>query len=191
MPPLSHLFLESSYNFSQGRAVTGNPDLDAERTRAFEAGTRYMVADRTELSLAMYYKDITGLVSTEKHLEGAYYFFENDDSHGMARGFEVTVTRGQGGTLSGYLTYSMGIAKGRFSTAFAPYNYGLEGVALSPKRQLLTGTTSHRRRIPGDAGFQGDGPYRSFRPSRTPPRLTWNYGSGSLPPSLKAKSLST
>lgn len=189
MPPLSHLFLESSYNFSQGRAVTGNPDLDAERTRAFEAGTRYMVADRTELSLAMYYKDITGLVSTEKHLEGAYYFFENDDSHGMARGFEVTVTRGQGGTLSGYLTYSMGIAKGRFSTAFDPYNYGLEGVALFSKEdnyldwdQLHTAGASLEM-----TGFQGDGPsIGGFRPfENSTLALTWNYGSGfpyTLPP---------
>ncbi|MFO7627506.1 MAG: TonB-dependent receptor [Candidatus Fermentibacteraceae bacterium] len=190
MPPMSYLFLESSYNFSQGRAITGNPDLDAERTSAFEVGTRYMLADRTELSMAVYYKDITGLVSTEQHLEGAYYYFDNDDSHGMARGFEVTLGRESGGTLSGYLTYSMGIAKGRFSTAFDPYNYGLEGVALFSREdnyldwdQLHTAGASLQL-----TGFQGEGPsIGGFRPfENSSLQVTWNYGSGfpyTLPPS--------
>ncbi len=189
MPPLSHLFLESSYNFAQGRAITGNPDLDAERTQAFEAGTRYALAENTELSLALYYKDITGLVSTEQHLEGAYYRFENDDSHGMARGVEVTVSRGQGGTLSGYLTYSMGIAKGRFSTPFDPYNYSQEGVYLfSNEDNYLDWDQMHTAGASVElTGFPGDGPsIGEFRPfENSSISLTWNYGSGlpyTLPP---------
>jgi len=190
MPSLSHLFLESSYNFAQGRAITGNPDLDAERTRAFEAGTRYMLSDRTEFALAMYYKDITGLVSTEQHLESAYYYFNNDNSHGMARGFEVTLSREHGGSLAGYVSYSMGIAKGRFSTPFDPYNYGLEGVALFSREdnyldwdQLHTAGASVEL-----TGFQGDGPsIGGFRPfENSSLAMTWNYGSGlpyTLPPS--------
>ncbi len=189
MPPMSYLFLESSYNFSQGRAITGNPDLDAERTKAFEVGTRYMLADRTELSMAVYYKDITGLVSTEQHLEGAYYYFENDDSHGMARGFEITLARETGGTLSGYVSYSMGIAKGRFSTAFDPYNYGISGVALFSREdnyldwdQLHTASASLEL-----TGFEGDGPsLGGFRPfENSSAAIGWNYGSGlpyTLPP---------
>lgn len=189
MPPLSYLFLQSSHNFGQGRVITGNPDLEAERTRAVEVGTRYMLADRTELSLAMYYKDITGLVSTEQHLEGAYYYFSNDDSHGMARGFEIALSREHGGSLSGYLSYSMGIAKGRFSTPFDPYNYGLEGVALfSREDNFLDWDQLHTAGAAVElTGFPGDGPsIGGFRPfENSSIAVTWNYGSGlpyTLPP---------
>ncbi len=189
MPPLSHLFLESSYNFAQERLISGNPDLDAERTQAFEAGVRFTPAERTELSLALYYKDITGLVSTVQHLEGAYYRFENDRSHGMARGLEVTFSRGRGGTLSGHLTYSMGIAKGRFSTPFDPYNYSLEGVYLfSGEDNYLDWDQLHSAGASLElTGFPGDGPsIGGFRPfENSTLSLTWSYGSGlpyTIPP---------
>ncbi len=189
MPPMNCLFLETSYNLTEGRIVAGNPDLDPEMTQSFEVGIRHFIDRFTELSLAAYYKDITGLVNTEDHSEGTYYVFSNDDSHGMVRGIEVTLNRRAGSNISGQLSYSLSVAKGKYSSMLEMYNYAQMGVLyISNEDNYLDWDQSHTASASIEVrSFESEGPeVAGIHPlENTRLGISWQYGSGmpyTLPP---------
>jgi len=189
MPPMYSLYLESSFNLAEGRIVTGNPDLDPERTQMFEVGVRHVLDNSTEFSLAAYYKDISGLVSTEDHSEGNYYVFTNDDSHGMVRGIEATLSRSTGGNLSGQVSYCLSVAKGRYSSMLERYNYAQSGVIyISRDENYLDWDQTHTANASGlFRTMESEGPeIAGFHPfENTGLGLSWSFGSGlpyTLPP---------
>jgi hypothetical protein len=126
MPNLNQLYYGTDYNIAGLYSIVGNPDLDAERTTAYEAGLRHRLSDRASLALSAFYKDVTGLVRTaESYSESYDYFFlyENDDSHGTIRGLEAKLLQLPGGWLSGSASYTYSIAKGRYSTDTESWEY--------------------------------------------------------------------
>lgn len=189
MPPMDCLFLETTHNFAEEQIITGNPDLDAECTSAFEIGIRHIIDRYTGLSLAAYYKDITGLVNTEDHEEGLYYVFTNDDSHGMVRGIEITLFRQPGSHLSGQLSYCLSIAKGRYSSMLERYNYAQSGIIyISHEDNYLDWDQTHTVRAGAEIqAFESEGPEIAgiHLLERSSFGLFWSYGSGlpyTLPP---------
>lgn len=189
MPSMNSLFLETSFNLAEERVVLGNPDLDEERTESIEVGIRHTIDRYTDISLAAYYKDITGLVSTEDHYEGVYYVFTNDDSHGMVRGIEATLTRHPGTNLSGQVSYGLSIAKGRYSSMLERYNYSQMGVVyISREDNYLDWDQTHTVRVSAELqSFEYEGPVvAGIHPfERSSIGLAWSYGSGlpyTLPP---------
>lgn len=189
MPPMDCMFLETIYNFAEGRIIAGNPDLDAERTSMSEVGIRHIVDKYTDFSIAAYYKDIKGLVSTENHYEGPYYIFINNNSHGMVRGIEATLSRSPGDYFSGQLSYCFSIAKGRYSSMLERYNYAQSGIVfLSSEENLLDWDQTHTVNAKAEVRtFESEGPeIAGIHPfERSSLGLSWSYGSG-LPYTLPA-----
>ncbi len=135
MPNMNQMFSGTSYNLSGDYSIVGNPDLDAVRTISYEAGVRHRVDNLSTLSLAAFYKQITGLVQTNPTSgEGMEHFFvyENDDSYATVQGAEVSLMRLPGDLLSGSLSYTYSIAEGRFSSATEQYRYTSEGYGTVP-----------------------------------------------------------
>ncbi|NOQ22387.1 MAG: outer membrane beta-barrel protein [Candidatus Aegiribacteria sp.] len=189
MPSMNCLFLETSYNLAENRIVAGNPDLDPEMTQIFEVGIRHFIDRTTELSLAAYYKDITGLVNTKDHSEGTYYVFSNDDSHGMVRGIEATLNRRAGSNISGQISYALSIAKGKYSSMLEGYNYAQMGVLyISNEDNYLDWDQTHTVSASIEVrSFESEGPeVAGIHPlENTRLGISWNYGSGmpyTLPP---------
>ncbi len=189
MPSMNCLFLETSYNLAEDRIVAGNPDLDPEMTQIFEVGIRHFIDRFTELSLAAYYKDITGLVNTKDHSEGTYYVFSNDDSHGMVRGIEATLNRRAGSNISGQISYSLSIAKGKYSSMLERYNYAQMGVLyISNEDNYLDWDQTHTASASIEIrSFESEGPEVAgiHLLENTRLGISWNYGSGmpyTLPP---------
>lgn len=189
MPPMYCLFLQTAYNFAEDRIVAGNPDLEPERTQLFESGIRYAVDEVTDLSISGYYKDITGLVSTEDHEEGTYYVFTNDRSHGMARGLELVLSRSPGERVSGDVSYCLSVAKGRYSSMLELYNYAQTGIVyISSEDNYLDWDQTHTAGASVALScFEGEGPriagIRPFENSSL--GLSFSFGSGvpyTLPP---------
>ena len=189
MPPMYCLYLQTAYNFAEDRIVAGNPDLEPERTQMFESGVRYSLDRYTDLSISGYYKDISGLVSTEDHNEGTYYVFTNDGSHGMARGLEFSISRSPGGHLSGNLSYCLSVAKGRYSSMLQLYNYAQSGIVyISSEDNYLDWDQTHTVGANLElCSFESEGPriagIRPFENSRL--GISWSFGSGvpyTLPP---------
>ena len=190
MPPMNSLFLQTSFNTGSYRVIAGNPDLDPELTTLFEVGIRQELDRYTDLALSFYNKDITGLVSTADHSEGQFYVFSNDDSHGNVQGLETSITRMSGSNLSGQLFYTLSIAKGRYSSMLARYNYAQYGVVyVSREENFLDWDQTHQAgAIVELSSFQGEGPelagIHPFENSSV--SASWKFGSGTpytLPPS--------
>lgn len=135
MPNMNQMFSGTSYNLSGDYSIVGNPDLDAVRTISYEAGVRHRVDNLSTLSLAAFYKQITGLVQTNPASgEGMEHFFvyENDDSYATVQGAEISLMRLPGEFWSGSLSYTYSVAEGRFSSATEQYQYTSEGYGTVP-----------------------------------------------------------
>jgi outer membrane receptor protein involved in Fe transport len=133
MPDFDHLYLGSGYSMSGAYALMGNPDLEPERTILYEAGLRWMLGQTSSITLSTFSKDITGLLSTsEQDGVSQYNVFENDNSHGSVRGFELVLLRRPLGWISGSLDYTYSIAQGRYSSSTDGYAYSQEEFTFPP-----------------------------------------------------------
>ncbi len=189
MPPMNSLYLQTSFNMGAERVIAGNPDLDPELTQLFEVGIRQELDRFTDLAISFYNKDITGLVSTEDHNEGASYIFTNDNSHGNVRGIETSLARSSGSNLSGQAFYTFSIAKGKYSSMLELYNYAQFGsFYVSKEENYLDWDQAHQTGVTLNYEFFGsEGPDLSgFYPLENSSfAFSWKFGSGT-PYSLPA-----
>ena len=185
MPNLNEMFYGTDYGLPGMSSIVGNPDLEAQRTIAYEVGLRHRFDDTSSLALSAFYKDITGLVRTVEHYSETYDFYhlyENDDSHGSVRGLECKLLKLPGGWWSGNLGYSFCIAKGRYSTSTQAYGYSEGGASIEPTEdnyldwdQRHTASAHVTFAAPDDMGpfLLGHGLL-----GRSSVSIDWSYGSG-------------
>ncbi len=124
-PDYRFIYENNFYEFGTREPLFGSPDLDAQRTTAYEFGLIHQFSERAAVTLSAYYKDIRGLIGTEFIPQGAivndrpaftsYSVFVNE-AYANVRGFELStdlrLTRNL--DISGSYTYS--IAKGSASS---------------------------------------------------------------------------
>ena len=186
---MNSLYLQTSYNMGAERVIAGNPDLEPELTQLFEVGIRQELDRFTDLAISFYNKDITGLVSTEDHNEGASYIFTNDDSHGNVRGIETSLARSSGSNLSGQVFYTFSIAKGKYSSMLELFNYAQFGsFYVSREENYLDWDQAHQTGATLNYEFfESEGPgLSSFYPLENSSfAVSWKFGSGT-PYSLPA-----
>ncbi|MBN1433283.1 TonB-dependent receptor [Candidatus Fermentibacterales bacterium] len=185
MPNLNQLYFGTDYNISGLYSLVGNPDLEAERTVAYEAGVRHRISETTSIALSAFYKDITGLVRTGEHYsEGFeyYYVYENDNSHATVRGFELKLLGLPEGPLSGSASYCYTIARGRYSSPLEAWQYGAGGYLIEPTTDnYLDWDQRHAATVHATLSIpRGEGPsVLGCRPLEgTEVTLDWAYGSG-------------
>lgn len=133
MPNMNELFYGTDYNLASIYSIVGNPDLDAEKTSAYEAGLRHRLSDESSLAFSAFYKDITGLVRTtgyDSESYDYYFIYENDDSHATAWGIEAQLLELPGGWWSGSAGYTYSVARGMYSSAAEGWEYESEGVTI-------------------------------------------------------------
>jgi len=137
MPNLNQMFFGTDYNLSGAYSIVGNPDLDAQRTEAYELGVRHRLSDLSSVAVSAFSKDITGLVRTREYESESYdyyFLYENDDSHGTITGAEVKLLRLPGDVLSGSVGYTYSVARGRYSSPTEQFEYARQGMSVEPTR---------------------------------------------------------
>jgi len=119
MPILDHLYNNHAYDLSGAHKYIGNPDLDEQKTVAYEAGVDHGFNDYLRLSVTGFYKDISGLVNYYwvKNPEVGTFFnrFTNTD-YARVKGFEVSLTQRPWRGVSGQIAYTYQMATGKSST---------------------------------------------------------------------------
>ena len=96
----------------------GNPDLEPEKTVAYEVGVAQQFTDDLTVDLTGFTKDIDKLVSSvHVDITNDYSYFIND-IYGRVQGFELTVRKWRTGRspVSGMLNYTYSVAKGKGSS---------------------------------------------------------------------------
>lgn len=177
----------------RGNSIVGNPELEAQKNVAYEAGVAHQLAADLAIDLTVYYKDIFNLLggTTIKDTAGTktdYYGYTNSE-YGNVRGFEVSVQKRPGnGVFSGRTSYSFQIAKGSASDPTEGYwnwrgSDPATGLQLQPPRvdNNLTFDQRHTFSVSTNFDFdKGFGPkIGNFRPlANVAINIQNNMGSG-------------
>jgi outer membrane receptor for ferrienterochelin and colicin len=123
VPQYQFMFTNLQADLSTGFPLVGNPDMEAERSVAYELGINHAFRPDITLKVTTYYKDLTNLTSTRQivYAGGSYTQYTNAD-YGSAKGVDLILSkRPDQKNLSGTLNYSYMIAKGNASTAYEGY----------------------------------------------------------------------
>lgn len=125
-PDYSRLYENSQYDLNVREPLFGQPNLDAERTTAYEVGLAHQFSDLLTGSFTAYYKDVTGLVGTRfsfPFIAGRYvgYTLYVNEAYSNIKGFEVNLNMRRSKYLAGSLTYTYSSAKGSASSETEDY----------------------------------------------------------------------
>ncbi|MGH7495224.1 MAG: TonB-dependent receptor [bacterium] len=125
-PEYQFLYENSQYDLSVREPLFGQPDLDAQKTVAYEAGLAHQFAPTLAASFTAYYKDVTGLIGTHYYFpyyDGRYvgYTLYINEDYANIKGFEIDLTLRRTRYFSGGLTYTYSTAKGSASSETEQY----------------------------------------------------------------------
>ncbi len=146
-PQLRFLYTNTNYDFSGAFPLVGNPNIDPERTTAYEIGWKHQFTADIVMNWTGYYKDITGLTDTEQmyYTFSDYYTrFVNVD-YGNVRGFELEFykRRSATGFISGSVNYTYSVAKGKSSSYRQNYNLTWAGDIIPTTESYLDWDERH------------------------------------------------
>jgi len=182
-PEFNDMYSGSDYNLSGAYPTVGNPVLSAEETISYEVGVKHMFDDITMIDVTGYYKDITGLLDTQKNyytpLE-SYDLYINGD-YGNVRGAEFNLLRRPSDFWSGSLNYTYSVAVGKSSDTRQNYIYAWANWIVPMKESPLNWDERHRVNAEFDFRIpRGEGPRISDSPvfEGFGLHVSWTYGSG-------------
>ena len=186
IPRGDDLYENLSFDMRGAIRRRGNPDLNPERTIAYEVGIIQQFTDDLTVDLTGFTKDIDQLVnSVHVDITNDYSYFLNDEfngiSHGIygrVQGFELTIRkwRTERSRVSGMLSYTYSVAKGKGSSrnlGYLTYYRQQPDVTEShplawDQRHIVSGTLDIQ--LPFDAAVNLIGSYGSGLPYTPNPR---------------------
>lgn len=182
LPELYYIYENLAYDLRGAHKYMGNPDLNEEKTIAYEAGLEHGFNDFFKLSITGFYKDITDLITYHKTFFGnSFYWRYSNSDYARVKGFELAFTQRPWHGLSGVVTYTYQIARGRASDGYQTFQDNYDG--RKPRTedfpldwdQRHTANVNLNYRVPADWGpmisnyhFLGDWAIDFY----------WQYGSG-------------
>ena len=126
IPRGDDLYENLSFDMRGAIRRRGNPDLNPERTIAYEVGIIRQFTDDLTIDITGFTKDIDKLVnSVHVDITNDYSYFLNGELNGMlhgiygrVQGFELTIRKWRtgGSPVSGLLSYTYSVAKGKGSS---------------------------------------------------------------------------
>ena len=129
IPRAQDLYENMNYDMRGQYRRMGNPDLEPEKTVAYEVGVEHQFTDNLMGDITWFSKDIDNLTDsqhvTPEVAVNDYTYFVNG-IYGRAQGIEITLQkrRTEKGWLSGLLSYTYSVAQGKGSAIGSGYlNY--------------------------------------------------------------------
>ena len=186
IPRGDDLYENLSFDMRGAIRRRGNPNLNPERTIAYEVGIIQQFTDDLTIDLTGFTKDIDRLVnSVHVDITNDYSYFLNDEFNGVThgiygrvQGFELTIRkwRTERSRVSGMLSYTYSVAKGKGSSrnlGYLTYYRQQPDVTEShplawDQRHIFSGTLDIQ--LPFDAAVNFIGNYGSGLPYTPNPR---------------------
>ena len=137
-PPYAYLYNRLNYDFAVSAPVFGDPDMDAEKTIAYEVGLTHQLSPALLGRFNAFYKDISNLVGTRyyaPYTEDApdryvgYTLVINED-YAFSKGVEVNLEYDPTKMITAKLSYTYSIAMGSASSADEQYPGSTETTTL-------------------------------------------------------------
>ena len=155
--------------------LRGNPDLLAERTRAWEISIRHNFAHNIVISVAYFHKethnqiDTKTFVASNSRIAGDYGFAEYvNNPYATTTGFEFVVSRSKGRWVRGNLSYTYMTAKGLSDYENQSLNYAQWGFPVLNNPFYLSWDQTHT--LKADVVFE--------LPFAMTVDVVWQYHSG-------------
>ena len=158
-------------------ALTGNPDLDPERTTSLEVAVKYSFPNDLVVSATYFKKESTNLIDTktfipgDSKLAGNFGFAEYVNTpEARASGLEVVISRERGRWLTGEVSYTYMIAEGTSGSAQDGYYIAQYGFLPAARAFPLSWDQRHTVKTvltvmtPLDLNLNLVGEYHSGRP---------------------------
>ena len=123
IPPGDDLYENLSFDMRGAIRRRGNPNLEPERTVAYEVGIAQQLTRDLTVNVTGFTKDIDNLVSSvHVDITNDYSYFIND-IYGRVQGFELTARKWRIGRspISGMINYTYSVAKGKGSSRALGY----------------------------------------------------------------------
>ena len=118
IPRGDDLYENLSFDMRGAIRRRGNPDMDPERTIAYEVGIAQQFTEDLTVDITGFTKDIDNLVdSVHVDISNDYSYFINN-IYGRVQGFELSIRKWRTGNspVSGMLSYTYSVAKGKGSS---------------------------------------------------------------------------
>ena len=178
LPVYDDFYTNHSFDLRGAFKYIGNPNLEEQKTIAYEAGIEHGFNDYLKLSIVGFYKDIADLVNhvrfQNQETGGIFWIYGNSD-YARVKGFEISFSQRPWNNVSGIVSYSYQVARGRASDKTQTF---LDDYANRKPRtedfpldwdQRHTAKANLNYRIPAAKGpVMGDWGVD----------MIWNYGSG-------------
>jgi outer membrane receptor protein involved in Fe transport len=137
IPTYDRFYENAQYDINVREPLFGQPDLDAERTVAYEVGVSHQFTETFAGSFTASYKDVTGLIGTQFYLpflQGRYvgYTLYVNDDYANIKGFEVSLNMRRTGYVAGSLSYTYQSSKGSASSEQEDYPGTTKSTLLYP-----------------------------------------------------------
>jgi outer membrane receptor protein involved in Fe transport len=119
MPSFDFLYENENFHTRGRWLIVGNPDLEAEKTVAYEIGVNHLLSTNTAIDLTFFYKDITdmtesvvvGPIPDNPQDQNNYVTYMNM-GYGNTRGFEINLKRRHFNNWHYHAAYTFMVAKG-------------------------------------------------------------------------------
>ncbi len=143
--PEFQYFYEDTTQFGGALRLYGNPNLHAEKTIAYEFGVHHAFNDVLSLKIAGFFKDIRGLIDTEKRgVPPITYQMRVNKDYGSVRGIEAVFSKAYSNYYSFLLSYTLSWAMGNSSSDRQGYDYDYRGIPLPLREYPLDWDERHR-----------------------------------------------
>jgi outer membrane receptor protein involved in Fe transport len=145
IPVFNRLYDNLNWDLSGAFPRVGNPDLQPERTTSYEIGVRHQFTQNFAGEVKGFYKDISGLTSTQQIYYSAsnyYSIFVNTD-YGNVRGIEFSFDKRFSNYFGGSIDYTYSVAKGKASSPTAQSTQVWAGQVVPKKEQFLDWDQRH------------------------------------------------
>jgi outer membrane receptor protein involved in Fe transport len=180
LPVFDDFYTNHAFDLRGAFKYIGNPNLSEQKTVAYEAGIDHGFNDYLKLAVTGFFKDIADLINHQRFYNAQtgdiFWIYQNSD-YARVKGFEVTMSQRPWRGLSGLISYSYQIARGRASSKIQGFedNYfnrkpRTEDFPLDwDQRHTLKANANYRTpmtwgAIIGDLGFDFNYTFGSGRP---------------------------
>lgn len=186
VPLYMYMFTNLQGDLNTGYPIVGNPDMDPEKTVAYEVGWNHLLTEDVTFKMIAYYKDVSNLTSGRliEFPGGAYTYYTNAD-YGSVKGVDlIMVKHRHGSLLAGSVNYSYMMAMGNSSDPNEGYYnyYTRDNSPPWPDREYpLAFDQRHKLAVNVDLSIPRDYKFKLFglsMPSAWGLNTVFNYGSG-------------
>lgn len=119
LPVFDDFYTNHAFDLRGAFKYIGNPNLNEQKTVAYEAGIDHGFNDYLKLAVTGFFKDIADLINHRRFYNAEtgeiFWIYENSD-YARVKGFEITLSERPWHGVSGILTYTYQVARGRASS---------------------------------------------------------------------------